>query len=363
MKLHIGETIKQLRREKELTQEELSIVLGVSTQSVSRWELGACYPDMELLPVIADYFGITVDRLLGVDNAAEQKKVQAYLDRFQQAISVGDSDTCIQVAREGVAEYPNNYALLNKLMYALFLAADDDGNHPNWKENMQKYDAEITSLGERIMKYCPDPDIRYEATIRLAFNHCEMGRKEQGRTIYEALPSAYDSRELQIWWALDKEERLENARELMRIGHHFMYNGLWKIIGRKLLPDDQMETIFQKFEELYRFVYEGPIEHNGWATPREHVNYAAFCARTGRTEEAIQRLKLAVEAAYAFENRPESGVIHSFLLGDETWHRSDFETSDTRPLHEILRDKWLADSDFDAIRNTEAFGEILSDLG
>jgi len=87
------------------------------------------------------------------------------------------------------------------------------------------------------------------------------------------------------------------------------------------------------------------------------------CIGAGRTEEAIRRLKLAVEAAYAFENRPESGVIHSFLLGDETWHRSDFETSDTRPLHEILRDKWLADSDFDAIRNTEAFGEILSDLG
>ena len=43
---------------------------------------------------------------------------------------------------------------------------------------MEKYDAEITALGERIMKYCPDQNIRLEATARLAFNHYEMGRKK-----------------------------------------------------------------------------------------------------------------------------------------------------------------------------------------
>ena len=70
--------------------------------------------------------------------------------RFQEAISQGKVYDCIAIAREGVAEYPNNVALLNKLMYALFIAGDDDGNIPEWKENMEKYDAEITALGERI---------------------------------------------------------------------------------------------------------------------------------------------------------------------------------------------------------------------
>jgi len=53
MKLRIGETIKALRREHELTQESLAEQLGVTCQSVSRWETGACYPDLELLPVLA----------------------------------------------------------------------------------------------------------------------------------------------------------------------------------------------------------------------------------------------------------------------------------------------------------------------
>lgn len=188
MKLLIGNTIKYLRRERGITQEELAEILGVSCQSVSRWENNTCYPDIELLPTIANFFGITVDNLLGVDDAAEAENVEKYLSDFQNAISCGDIEECIRIARAGVAEYPNNYRLLNKLMYALFVSGDSDGNIPEWQENMKKYDAEITMIGERIMKYCPNQNIRLEATARLAFNHCEMGRTEIGRTIYETLP-------------------------------------------------------------------------------------------------------------------------------------------------------------------------------
>ena len=54
MKLRIGENIKSLRKARDITQEALAEMLGVSCQSVSRWELGTCYPDMELLPAIAE---------------------------------------------------------------------------------------------------------------------------------------------------------------------------------------------------------------------------------------------------------------------------------------------------------------------
>lgn len=124
MKLSIGENIKLFRKAKDITQEQLAEMLNVSSQSVSRWELGICYPDMEFLPMLAEIFEITVDKLLGVDNIAEKKKVDEYLNRFQVAINQGKIDECISIAREGIAEYPNNYALLNKLMYALFVSGE-----------------------------------------------------------------------------------------------------------------------------------------------------------------------------------------------------------------------------------------------
>ena len=111
MKLNIGETIKRLRKERDITQEEFAEVLGVSCQSVSRWENNSCYPDIELIPTIAAFFDISTDKLMGVDEVAEKKAVDQYLKDFQAAISVGNIDECIRVARAGVAEFPNNYVL------------------------------------------------------------------------------------------------------------------------------------------------------------------------------------------------------------------------------------------------------------
>jgi len=363
MKLLIGETIKKLRREKGLTQEELAVILGVSCQSVSRWEKDTCYPDMELLPSIAAYFGITVDKLLGIDNSIEQEKVQAYLMRFQKAVSAGDIDTCIKTAREGVAEFPNNFALLNKLMYALFLAGDEDGNIPDWKENMLRYDGEITALGERIMRDCPDPDIRCEAVARLAFNHCEQGRKEQGRAIYETLPSVWNGREPAIWWALEQEERLPNAQLLIRIGYRFMMDGMFKIIGRKLLPDEALLTVFEKQHQLEQLVYDNE-EHiwNTWEKCREHIRLAQLYVRLNKYNDALRELSIAVKEAHRFDSRPERGKSHSLLLGELEWNNLHFERDDSRSCAEIMRDKWLSDTDFDPIRETEEFKQILSTL-
>ena len=64
MELCIGQNIRRLRRERNLTQEEVAAHLGISFQSVSKWERGEGYPDITLLPALANYFRITIDELL-----------------------------------------------------------------------------------------------------------------------------------------------------------------------------------------------------------------------------------------------------------------------------------------------------------
>ena len=61
MTVYLGENIKKLRREKELTQETLAEFLGVTFQSVSNWERGESYPDITMLPEIAGFFKVSVD--------------------------------------------------------------------------------------------------------------------------------------------------------------------------------------------------------------------------------------------------------------------------------------------------------------
>ena len=62
---HIGKKIRSLRKNKKMTQEQLAEVLSVSAQSVSKWETCNSVPDIDLLPIIARYFGVTMDELFG----------------------------------------------------------------------------------------------------------------------------------------------------------------------------------------------------------------------------------------------------------------------------------------------------------
>ncbi len=79
MKLNIGENIRRLRRAADMTQEQLADKLGVAYQSVSRWENGTTYPDMEFLPALSSIFGVTVDELIGME---ESKKKEQIYDRY-----------------------------------------------------------------------------------------------------------------------------------------------------------------------------------------------------------------------------------------------------------------------------------------
>ena len=85
MKLTIGTNIRELRRKHHITQEQLADKLGVSYQSVSRWENDTCYPDMELLPALSRIFSVSIDHLLGVSEEDKNDKVMELLKRFSKA--------------------------------------------------------------------------------------------------------------------------------------------------------------------------------------------------------------------------------------------------------------------------------------
>ena len=106
MKLYIGEQLKALRKEKQITQEVLADILGVSYQSVSRWELGVCYPDMELLPSIANYFGVSIDRLLSNDAASKEAEEKRFYDKLN-SLPFGSLEQ-MQFVEEFYHKHPDN---------------------------------------------------------------------------------------------------------------------------------------------------------------------------------------------------------------------------------------------------------------
>ena len=92
MKLAIGENIRNFRKKNDLTQEALADRLGVSYQSISRWENGTTYPDLELIPAIAEVLSVTVDELLGMPQIEKEKRAVAAFDELRRECIKTDYD-------------------------------------------------------------------------------------------------------------------------------------------------------------------------------------------------------------------------------------------------------------------------------
>ena len=76
----INEQIAYLRKKHKLTQEKFSSLIGVSNQAVSKWESGACCPDIQLLPAIAGCFNVSIDALFLTDDYESRSKMLTRYD-------------------------------------------------------------------------------------------------------------------------------------------------------------------------------------------------------------------------------------------------------------------------------------------
>ncbi len=119
MQINIGEKIKNLRKRNGRKQEDLATALGVTPQAVSRWEANGGYPDLGMIPAIANYFHITIDELFGYDND-RNRIIQEYNDKAQAMLNNNqDMTACITLLRKGLEEFPDTVDFKIKLAAAL----------------------------------------------------------------------------------------------------------------------------------------------------------------------------------------------------------------------------------------------------
>lgn len=179
MEIRIAEELKELRRVRGNTQEELARHLGISTQAVSKWERGDGMPDITLLPYLASYYDTTVDHLLGCERAHRQQEVEAFEKQELVLINQGKRREGLSLCREMQKKYPNDETVLKWLMHDLY-AVDR-------KENS----AEIISLAERLLK-SDNHEYRYGALQTLALTYSALGEDEKAYEYAALVPCDRD---------------------------------------------------------------------------------------------------------------------------------------------------------------------------
>lgn len=206
MQLNIGMKIRELRHRDGRTQEALAEALGVTSQAVSRWESGGSYPDMEMMPAIANYFHVSIDALFGYYDDREDK-IKTILDRASSLIDhqgfvlmqgdvPNEVSECVEMLREASEEFPNEPKILLKLGKALYMMgwyrygckirSDSD---PAYLEEDMEYNSqnihwqEALRVYEKVLKLNPMDKDREDAIFSLLKLYRFLGEFEKARTL------------------------------------------------------------------------------------------------------------------------------------------------------------------------------------
>ena len=116
---YLGQNLRRLRIGQSLTQEELAEVLGVSAQAVSRWERSETYPDITLLPSIANFFDVTLDALCGMNELRSRERRAAVYRDAHALETQGDWAQAAALLQRAAAEFPADFSLKSELALVL----------------------------------------------------------------------------------------------------------------------------------------------------------------------------------------------------------------------------------------------------
>lgn len=363
MNLYFAQNFKQLRRNAEMTQEEISVALCVSPQAVSRWETGATYPDIEMLPVIAEYFSVSLEELLGVEQSKRKAKAQEYKMLFKEYMEHGKIYDCIDISRTAIKEFPCNWELRNQLMYALFVSGSDDGDIENWQQNQEKYKYEIIDIGNNIIEHCTDDAIRLDAKSRLGFHYCELGELEKGKGIFDSLPTVDSCKESMMYWALRGEERKQYNRDTFSL---FLSKALWSLwtvaIDNNGNYEDTINELL-KYEKIIKLVYDEG-DYGDWNLALAQLYFyklAPISAENKKFDEMYNYLEDGLHYLKEFAKLPEVYCHTSNLVKGVCDNRYG-DTADSRALWDIICEKYLSDKMYNSVRSDERFVSIVHEL-
>lgn len=347
MKLKIAENIRKLRHNLNLSQEQLAERLGVRFQAVSKWERGETYPDIELLPSIASFFGISVDELLGTNEIEENIAVEKIVETLRMHDFEKDYGKLIEVAEEGLTQFPNNHLLMAWIVYS------------SSKINPER----SIELGEYVVSNCKNQSILNWVNTELCYAYFYNGEKEKAITMARSLP-------------LKAQSRNDVMRDLLEGGEQVKYI-LSSIIAKqandfqcsiqKLLPHYTCGEQFVLMEKCIAFVDVLFESDDDLASMKQkadiYLRMAKLHVQNNENDKAIECLQKAVKCAEKHDKYPYGTLSSSILRSCKKYNYEAVTSSPTvhpyQKLKETLVESIKSDDDFAVLTSVPKFNALL----
>lgn len=318
MQLKLGEKIKELRKRDGRKQEELASALGVTNQAVSRWEANGGYPDMEMIPAIANYFHITIDELFGYDND-RQIKLRSYIEQADKLFKNREHERLAEFLREAVSEFPSEwqlqYRLANVLVSMGYQPRDTvtegaDYFRMNTENNAQnEYWKEAVSLFEAVLKKEIDDSCRVSATLSLISLYSLMGDFENAEKTALSQPPISCGREVLLTFAAEGEKGDRYRAEAILVLMHELNN----VIGSSVMTKYSFANSQKGIDKLLSAarLYESIIDDGNFGTFHNdlcllYLRCSFIAVRLNNFEDAFNYFETALEHFAEFKRGQEN---------------------------------------------------------
>ena len=348
MDIRITENLREFRKSKGNTQEDLATHLNISFQAVSKWERGEGFPDITLLPSIAFYYNKTVDELLGCDKIERDKKIDDYMKQYNANGNVGKIEDNILLMRAALKEFPQNLNLMSSLCHALFFVDKDE------------YLDECIEIGENILKNSVDDEQRYSRIQTLVYAYNRKKNEIKAREYANKLPDLYCTKNTVLESVL-KGDALQKLTQ-GNIGQHIGLIDLsvvWMLRSKNYTTEERIFA-YETVEKLYRlFLYDENYGHEHSALHMLWINIAQEYGKLRNQEKTISALKKAYYHAYEMDNFC-SGQYTSIFADTGKYSKENFTRNFESSYIDWLQ-KVMQEEVFDFIRDTEEWNNIIGE--
>lgn len=356
MKIYLCNKIRELRHRDGRTQEALADALGVTSQAVSRWEANGSYPDMELIPSIANYFGVTIDELFGYQNNRESKieRIIEKIYSYNIKIRADDEwiDECVSMLRESLAEFPQNERLLITLADTLteagwrkhqeWLYYDEEGfiQHDFDEHKKNEYWNEALKICENLVNNASDNTIVTRAIKIMVLLYRNIGETEKAISYAMRMPSLKNCSELLLATATDGKQQARYIGEFLlksvnEISEQLVYGLIANSnLYKTDLPIEKVKGVISLF---YLICDDGNLGIYHDSLIKLYLYLSRLQWEHGYHNEAFESLDEALKHAKALEEVCD-GKEHDFTAPLVSFVK--YQTKSNKGVVKSLPDEW-----------------------
>jgi len=309
--MELKNKLKELRVTHGMTQEAVADHLGVSSQTVSKWERGLLSPDIALLPKIALLFKCSIDSLFDMDLVWSIEHRKEFGERIHALHEKKDWEGVYQAWIREIELNPDHYGNYADVMLHVYRKKLYD------KDRVEK----MISLAEHAEKCCTDDDKRneiYRIMLQLCSESKDPAIREKGKYYYKKLPSLRHSREVYAKFVMDGEEYRSQVLKNIIYTVDLAECSIRQMILPDMPPQEKL-FYYQKAAALLETVLDG--KYAGFYDPPIMSDYAEIAkiyvqlGQTDMAEEYINRIIATLEKhMIESEKENKSKILYSTML-------------------------------------------------